>query len=191
MICVFNFYPKQNWIVDAFRKYDKEIVQPGKVQHKKITIWKSAASKDPNMIYMKHRRLPWERASRKEYNSRKLLGRQDATWNKCDMEECNIKSAQREEKQQQKKGTMKGVKQKTGQKWRSKPKRVQHEKSATGDDIHKKKVTTWNKCNPKKGGTWKEYTKGTTSKQYHMKKVWHEKSAPRKKFMMKTLWREK
>ena len=32
------------------------------------------------------------------------------------MEECNIRSAQREEKQQQKKGTMKGVKQKTGQK---------------------------------------------------------------------------
>ena len=38
MIYVFNFYPKQNWIVDASRKYDKEIVQRGKVQHKKITI---------------------------------------------------------------------------------------------------------------------------------------------------------
>ena len=32
------YYPRQKWIVDAFKKYSKKIAEPGKVQHKKNAI---------------------------------------------------------------------------------------------------------------------------------------------------------
>ena len=35
MTRLFNLYPKQKWIVDAFRKYSKKIALPRKVQHEK------------------------------------------------------------------------------------------------------------------------------------------------------------
>ena len=57
-----------------------------------------------------------------------------------------------------KKGTMKRVKQKRGQKWKSKTKKVQHENSVTWrthKKLHREKSTTQksatrNKCNTKK-----------------------------------------
>ena len=112
-----NSYPKQNWIVNAFRKYSKKIVGPGEVQHAKnawkwkCATWnrkslnckmKSEALKDRNMMWVQREKSPRESAFWKEYNKRKVLGRKDATWNECDMEECNVKSSQWEKKQQRK-----------------------------------------------------------------------------------------
>lgn len=69
---------------------------------------------------------------------------------------------------------MKRVKQKTGQKWRSKLKKMQHEKlqhkkSATEEEMQREKGATWKEPNMKKGAIWKERTKGTTWKHCNTK----------------------
>lgn len=86
---------------------------------------------------------------------------------------------------------MKREKQKTGQKWRSKLKKMQHEK------LQHKKSATEEEMQRENGATWKkvQYEKSAQKVQHEniatQKTVRDEKSAPQKKFMMKTLWHEK
>ena len=77
-----------------------------------------------------------------------------------------------------KKGTMKRVKQKMGQKWTSKTKKVQHENSVTWRKLQDEKRATHKKVHREKSTT----QKSATWKEWNMKKcnsgeVQHETSA--------------